>query len=58
MQRLRVAGGLCAADAVPAAGGARVAWFRDPDGNLLLLTQVPVRDVGVSVSCEPSAGSS
>jgi len=24
-----------------APGGARVAWFRDPDGNLLSLTQLP-----------------
>ncbi len=25
----------------PAPGGARVAWFKDPDGNVLSLTQFP-----------------
>ena len=25
-----------------APGGARIAWFRDPDGNVLSLTQPPV----------------
>jgi catechol 2,3-dioxygenase-like lactoylglutathione lyase family enzyme len=28
-----------------APGGARIAWFEDPDGNLLSLTEPPRRDV-------------
>jgi predicted enzyme related to lactoylglutathione lyase len=29
-----------------APGGARVAWFSDPDGNTLSLTRSPLRDTG------------
>ena len=31
-----------------APGGARIAWFRDPDGNLLSLTQQPLPDAGAA----------
>jgi predicted enzyme related to lactoylglutathione lyase len=27
-----------------APGGAQIAWFKDPDGNVLSLTQLPLGD--------------
>lgn len=37
-----------------AEGGARVAWFKDPDGNLLSLTQAPLRGrAAVATAAEP-----